>query len=327
MSNYTIVEPSFELWQPCTPENYMPFVERATRTCYKSEEHIKEGSAEKLMNKVVNKFGHHSVIEHATAILEIGFDSSQDLADFTFQVLETVPLFALRMSPRSGFTLIISGNLRMWRRLLRMAPEPRKMVFPYNAIRFTLGQNYPFFFEAHAGFSNSAVRLIDPNPSTNHSFLSRPEMMKHMTLTGKFIGSRTMSHQLVRHRLAAYSQESQRYCNYGTKGFQFIIPPSIPEDYDSPRCLTSPRESFIQSCTNDYMKYKIFLERGIPPEDARAVLPNATKTEVVATYTLEIWKHVIGHRGHNPKAQWEIRDLCLSAEQQINKLLGWEICG
>lgn len=208
-----------------------------------------------------------------------------------------------------------------------MASPERMGTARWNGVKFILGENFPFFFDPYPGHSCSEVRLLDSNPATNHSFLSREEMMKHMTLTGKFIGSRTMSHQLVRHRLAAYSQESQRYCNYGTKGFQFVIPPSIPEDYDSPRSLTSPRESFIQSCTNDYMKYKAFLERGIPPEDARAVLPNATKTEVVATYTLEIWKHVIEHRGHNPKAQWEIKDLCLAAEQQINGLIGWEICG
>ena len=322
---YTIVEPSFELWEPCTPANYMPFLERATRTCYKSEEHIKEGSAEKLMNKVVNKFGHHSVIEHASAILEISFETAQDVAEFTAQVIDTVPLFALRMSSRSGNTLIISGNLRMWRRLLRLAPEARQMVFPYNAIRFVLGQNYPFFFEEHSGFSNSAVRIMDSNPSTNHSFLSREEMMKHMTLTGKFIGDRSMSHQLVRHRIAAYSQESQRYCNYGDKGYQFIIPPSIQKLAETHGNYVL--EAHIIKTLDAFEWYEGLLKFKVPPEDARSILPNETKTEVVATYTLEIWQHVIEHRGHNPKAQWEIKDLCLSAEKQINDLLGWEICG
>lgn len=329
--SYTIIEPSFELWGTNSPKDYLPLLEKCTRTCYKSEEHIKEGSAEKLMTKVVNEFGHHSVIEHANAIIEVSFSKSSELLEFIITTLEFVPLFGGRFSIRSGNVLILSGNFRMWRRLLRMGPHPRKKNNVWNGLRFILGENYPFFFEALPGGSSTDVRLLDSDPKTNASHLSKEEMLKHMTLTGKFIGSRTMSHQLVRHRMAAYSQESQRYCNYGKKGFQLIVPPTfsseLPEDHNSPFTVFSQRETFIRQCRMQYEWYVIMLKAGIPPEDARAILPNATKTEVVATYTLEMWKHVIEHRGHNPKAQWEIRDLSLEAEKQINEVLGWEICG
>ena len=88
-----------------------------------------------------------------------------------------------------------------------------------------------------------------------------------------------MSHQLVRHRISSYSQESQRFCDYGKKGFKFIVPPKIlnaePYLYNA----------WLEDTINDYKVYLALREAKIPAEDARSKLPNATKTEVVTTNT------------------------------------------
>jgi hypothetical protein len=109
------------------------------------------------------------------------------------------------------------------------------------------------------------------------------------------------SHQLVRHRIAAYSQESQRYCDYGKLGFQVIMPPSIKirSEADQQRWLDGKQAAY-----NEYLYWR---EVGVPPEDARFDLPNASKTEVVATYNLRMWRHLLKERWMNKHAQWEIR--------------------
>ena len=200
----------------------------------------------------------------------------------------------------------------MWKDFLTAWPPPGKTKCALgHGIDSCLAAQFPFFFKVAIDRPHPKIRLIDCNPVTNNNRLTEEEVLKHMTMTGRFIGSRTMSHQLVRHRLAAYSQESQRYCNYGKKGFQFIIPPDVYEE--------DLVKEYTDMMLHAYDEYEAFLADGLKPEDARFVLPNATKTEVVATYTLGMWKHIIEHRGHNNKAQWEIRDLCLEAERQLHE--------
>lgn len=160
-------------------------------------------------------------------------------------------------------------------------------------------------------------------------------VIEHGSITVKIICDRACSHQLVRHRIAAYSQESQRYCDYGGTGLTVICPPRIaelpPGRYElcwlgadhhcewwrvddvnlKERLLGSAELSranrWLDHKLACYRLYCDFRDEGIPPEDARSVLPNATKTEVVTTYNLRQWRHVFEHRALNPRAQWEIR--------------------
>jgi thymidylate synthase (FAD) len=183
----------------------------------------------------------------------------------------------------------------------------------FNRVAWCLHRKWPFFFdEPNIEYVPSDTRLIDDNPLTNRDNLSKEEMFKHMTLTCKLIGDRSMSHQLVRHRLASYSQESQRYCNYGKKGFQFIVPPNISHD---------ARHVFMDKAVEEYENYLKMLDLKLPPEDARGLLPNCTKTEVVATYTLGMWEHIFEHRARNPKAQWQIKNIMLGVEHKFRQLL------
>lgn len=128
-------------------------------------------------------------------------------------------------------------------------------------------------------------------------------VFEHASVTFKVYGiSRVCSHQLVRHRLASYSQESQRYNRYELMGDDwYVIPPKIKMD---PVQLGNYRRT-MHILSNHYQS---LLLNGIPPEDARFVLPEATKTIIVVTMNLRELYHFISLR-FDSHAQWEIYEL------------------
>jgi len=159
--------------------------------------------------------------------------------------------------------------------------------------------------------AESADRFVTMIIKSGHE-----SVLEHLNFTVKYVGSRAMSHQLVRHRIAAYSQESQRYCNYERSGKLYCIaPPSIVDKGSAFMSLS------ISSLASAYDAYRDLVENGINAEDARHVLPNACKTEVVTTFNIRQWRHVIQHRGLNPKAQWEIRNITLMVLQEFARCM------
>jgi len=114
-------------------------------------------------------------------------------------------------------------------------------------------------------------------------------ILEHAVITVLFIIDRGISHELVRHRIAAYSQESTRYVNYNKKGIQFIQPWRIKQG-------TSDYLTWIRAMGHTTQAYNQLIENRIPPEWARSVLPNSLKTEVVATMNIRQWRHVLGQR-------------------------------
>jgi len=123
-------------------------------------------------------------------------------------------------------------------------------------------------------------------------------VLEHATATFRVRGgSRAFTHQLVRHRLCSFSQQSQRYVE--ETGFQCVIPPSIAE---KARALAI----FEQQLRAAREAYHNLRELGIPKEDARFLLPNATCSEIVVSANFRQWRHVLKLRGHQT-AQWEIR--------------------
>jgi thymidylate synthase (FAD) len=112
--------------------------------------------------------------------------------------------------------------------------------------------------------------------------------------------SRAMTHQLVRHRLMAVSQKSQRYVSEGN--FAWVVPPSIPPEQ------VAEFNDDMGAIREMYAKWKA---RGLKNEDARFVLPNACTTELVVSANFREWRHIFKVRCH-PRAQWEIREVCLN---------------
>lgn len=125
---------------------------------------------------------------------------------------------------------------------------------------------------------NSAPRFVKMLIDKGHE-----SVIEHVSLTVKFVVDRGVSHELVRHRLASFTQESTRYCNYKTKGVVFIQPPGL--DFESLKL-------WCHSVAIAEATYLNMLDRGVSPQIARSVLPNSLKTEVIMTANLREWRHV-----------------------------------
>lgn len=128
-------------------------------------------------------------------------------------------------------------------------------------------------------------------------------VIEHANITVRFICDRGITHELVRHRLAAYSQESTRYCNY-KGGVTFIIPPWV--NYSPDEILTidgeikghsmdyCPAAAWFDVMLDTERKYiELITAGGWSPQQARSVFPNSLKTEIVMTANVREWLHVL----------------------------------
>ena len=131
--------------------------------------------------------------------------------------------------------------------------------------------------------ADSAARFVRGILKSQHE-----SVIEHVSLSARLICDRGVSHEIVRHRLASYSQESTRYCNY-TKGkfggeLTFIRPCFWQEN-------TPPMAAWEKSCQAAEDNYFALIKLGAKPEEARGVLPNSLKTELVMTANLREWRH------------------------------------
>jgi thymidylate synthase (FAD) len=122
--------------------------------------------------------------------------------------------------------------------------------------------------------------------------------------------SRALSHQLVRHRIASYSQQSQRYVK--DEGFETIMPPSISK---SPLC----EKKFSETIETIRQAYQELLKAGIPAEDARYLLPNACETKIIVTMNVRCLLHFLEVRTCT-RAQWEIRQMALEMRRLVREV-------
>jgi len=135
--------------------------------------------------------------------------------------------------------------------------------------------------------------------------------MEHVSFTFGIEGvSRVLTHQLVRQRLASYSQQSQRYV--AEHDFEYIIPPTIAGKPEAMARFEALMEE-VQKAYNE------LADMGIPKEDARYVLANATETKIVVTMNARSLMHFFNLRCCN-RAQWEIRDLAYKMLAEVKKV-------
>ncbi len=111
-------------------------------------------------------------------------------------------------------------------------------------------------------------------------------VIEHASATILFVCDRGVTHELVRHRLVSYSQESTRYCKY-KNGIQVIEPPGLDE---------RKHVSWITACQIAENSYITMTEAGVPPQIARSVLPTCLKTEIAVTANLREWRHILALR-------------------------------
>lgn len=161
----------------------------------------------------------------------------------------------------------------------------------------------------------STERLISHLVRSGHE-----SVFEHASVTYQVSGvSRALTHQLVRHRLASYSQRSQRYVKETEP--QYVTPPSIATSNkmifsDDMAAASSPAELYNEFMEITWKFYNRLLEAGIRGEDARFVLPNACHTEISITMNFRELRHFFKLRT-SKHAQWEIRDMAKEMLRQI----------
>lgn len=145
-------------------------------------------------------------------------------------------------------------------------------------------------------------------------------MIEHFSFSVKFICDRGISHELVRHRIASFAQESTRYCNYGNadNGCTFIEPLFWPQEGKAYQ--TASYDEWAGTCALAEASYLRLLTSGCTPQEARSVLPNSLKTEVIMTANLREWRHFFKLRTAStahPQMQEITRPLLAELQQLI----------
>lgn len=181
-------------------------------------------------------------------------------------------------------------------KLVAHTPEPEKVIADCARTCYMSEAKTP----------DADQRLIQKLRDLDHS-----SQFEHAVATFEITGvSRALTHQLVRHRLASYSQQSQRYVD--EKGFGYVTPNSVKDNADALKVF----EEFMCSADETYARLK---ELGVPKEDARFVLPNACESTIRVTMNFRELRHFIRLRGEKG-AQWEIRELAALMLDEVRKV-------
>lgn len=242
-------------------------IEWAGRHCYKSLDKITEDSSKEFVDRMI-KLGHGAMLEHGTVYLTITATS----------------------------------------------PEVRKYeINPYSRVKKISVDG----INGRSYITTNYRVLVENKWLDDLKYQCDPTPFHEKRITAKFICDRGVSHEFVRHRVFSFAQESQRYCNYNKDKFNneltFIKPTwlNIPTgDYtywDGDWCdidnmkiqLPSDNgvaDNFLWCLNNAGMQYRLLINKGLKPQEARGVLPNATKTELVMTGFESDWEHFFSLR-------------------------------
>ncbi|MDR0986968.1 MAG: FAD-dependent thymidylate synthase [Ruminococcus sp.] len=160
--------------------------------------------------------------------------------------------------------------------------------------------------------SDSAEKFIGNIIKSGHE-----SVIEHEKISVRFICDRGVTHEIVRHRIASYSQESTRYCNYTKDKFgselTFIKPCFWAEDSDNYRIWVAQMQAAEDA-------YNALIAGGATPEEARSVLPTSLKTEIAVTMDLREWRHFLGLRG-SARSHPQMREVVLPLLAKFKELL------
>lgn len=266
-------------------------IELAGRTCYKSEDVITSDSSVQFVDKMV-QHKHLAMTEHATFTFLLTSDYPEDAdAKDTFGMylaeLLADPFINVTFAPTDDAACIVSTNLR--RVIERGVLDP---------IAECINREYPRLLPDtlnrfdDTNYSGVSCDLLDMKH--NYDSFTTADIRNHVYLTLKFICDRGVSHELVRHRRFSFAQESTRYCNYANAKFGSTLTFIEPAGYDE--WPANVRSNFEKSLKRNESAYMLGIQSGMSAQQARAMLPNALKTEIVVTGNIEEWLHFIDLR-------------------------------
>lgn len=267
-----LIKPSFSIWdQQEGLEGIYKQIERAGRVCYKSEDKITEDSAKDFVDRMI-KLGHGAMLEHGTIYLII--DCSGRLLDVANKYVN---------NKYSEWTLHPDG------------------------VHYCITTNYRV--------------LLQNGWLDDLQYLCEPTEYHEKRVTIHFVCDRGVSHEFVRHRVFSFAQESTRYCNYSKDKFGnelTFIEPCWLEDYNyEGNTYYNGFLVALRAAEANYLDLLKQWEDKIPdkryktgfrnnpwtPQQARAVLPNALKTELVMTGFVSDWKHFFDLRAMGTTGQ------------------------
>lgn len=189
-------------------------------------------------------------------------------------------------------------------KLISHTPEPEKVVSIAAKLCYSKSDVDGLITGVLTG--NDTEKFIDKLKGMGHE-----SPLEHVSFTFAIEGvSRTLTHQLVRHRIASYSQKSQRYVS--ENDFEYIVPPSIARD-------SQAKEKFENLMCTIRQAYNKLASMDIPKEDARYVLPNATETKIIVTMNARSLFNFFSLRCCT-HAQWEIRQLANLMLAEVQKV-------
>lgn len=156
---------------------------------------------------------------------------------------------------------------------------------------------------------DSAIKFIQSIIKNGHH-----SVIEHESVSVRIICDRGVTHEIVRHRLASYSQESTRYCDYGNGHVTFVIPPWVDISQGEYTEMFDPLGKAENYWYNQMLwserVYKAMRKDGWSPQQARSVLPNSLKTEIVMTANLREWRHFFTLRT-STKAHPQMREVAI----------------
>ena len=158
----------------------------------------------------------------------------------------------------------------------------------------------------------SAKKLITALIRSGHE-----AMLEHGIISVKFTVDRGVSHEIVRHRMASFAQESTRYCNYSGDKFGNELTFIRPSFFNGPNKISAYLR-WLNDMEYSEINYMHLIELGAKPEEARSVLPNSLKTEIVVTANYREWRHIFALRTSH-KAHPQIREVMIPLMQELRE--------
>ena len=273
-----LIKPYFNIIeQQAGLEGMYKQIEMAGRTCYKSEDKITEDSAKEFVDRMI-KSGHGAMLEHGTVYLSLDMTSREQYFKYCYNKF-------------SKANSIGNAEYSTWR-----------------------------------GFVTTNLRVLVENDWLDDlQYICEPTEHHEKRCTVKFICDRGVSHEFVRHRVFSFAQESTRYCNYSKDKFgnelTFIIPCWFDNNTDYIADYMSgegdrAKLAFIDTLHCAEHNYLGLLMEGWKPQEARAILPNSLKTELVMTGFISDWKHFFELRCAGA-AHPQARELALPLKEEF----------
>ena len=291
-----LIKPSVEIikQEEYDLNHIFKFIELAGRTCYKSEDKITEDSAKEFVDRMI-KSGHGAMLEHGTVYLEFHAKDPSVVGEEEYHNQQAVLNILINTYTNNKYSIV-------------------KINHYYDTVFIT---------------TNYRV-LIENNWLDDLKYLCKPTSFHEKRTTVKFICDRGVSHEFVRHRVFSFAQESTRYCNYTKDKFNneltFIIPCWIKDleegnyyaycEYHNSKNDTSKR--WFDSCMSVEFVYTNLIEEGWKPQEARTILPNSLKTELIMTGFNSDWQNFFKLRCA-PNAHPQAKELADMLKDKFNK--------